>query len=118
MNKVYIFIIGVLVVFVLLQNKGCVGGGDKPTSDTLVVHDTTWVKKDSLIYSKPLPAKIIHDSLFIHSDVYETGFDYELSVIGYYNNHPDIHKVICKLMNNPISSVFNKKLILIKKYEC
>jgi len=65
MNKIYIFIIGVLVVFVLLQNKGCVGGGDKPTSDTLVVHDTTWVKKDSLIYSKPLPAQIIHDSLFI-----------------------------------------------------
>ena len=65
MNKIYIFIIGVLVVFVLLQNKGCVGGGEKPTSDTLVVNDTTWVTKDSLIYSKPLPAKIIHDSLFI-----------------------------------------------------
>ena len=41
-----------------------------------------------------------NDTLFIHSDVYETGFDYELSVIGYYNNHPDIHKIICKLMNN------------------
>jgi hypothetical protein len=65
MNKVYLFIIGVLVVFVLLQNKGCVGGGSHSTSDTLVVHDTTWFKKDSLIYSKPLPAKIIHDSLFI-----------------------------------------------------
>ena len=65
MNKVYLFIIGVLVVFVLLQNKGCVGGGDRSTSDTLVVHDTTWSVHDSLIYSKPLPAKIIHDSLFI-----------------------------------------------------
>lgn len=66
MNKVYMFIIGVLVVFVLLQNKGCVnGGGDRPTSDTLVVHDTTWVKKDSLIYSKPLPAEIIHDISYI-----------------------------------------------------
>jgi hypothetical protein len=39
MNKVYLFIIGVLVVFVLLQNKGCVGGGERPTSDTLIVHD-------------------------------------------------------------------------------
>lgn len=65
MNKVYMFIIGVLIVFVLLQNKGCVGGGDKPTSDTLIVHDTTWVTKDSLIFAKPLPAKIIYDSLYI-----------------------------------------------------
>lgn len=64
MNKVYLFIIGVLVVFVLLQNKGCVGGGDRSTSDTTVVHDTTWFKKDSLIYSKPLPAEIIYDTLF------------------------------------------------------
>ena len=40
------------------------------------------------------------DTLFIHNDVYETGFDYELSVIGYYNSYPDTHKIICKLMNN------------------
>ena len=65
MNKVYMFIIGVLIVFVLLQNKGCVGGGEKPTSDTLTVHDTTWVTKDSLIFAKPLPAKIIYDSLYL-----------------------------------------------------
>jgi hypothetical protein len=65
MNKIYFFIIGVLVVFVLLQNKGCVGGGVRSGSDTLVVHDTTWSVRDSLIFSKPKPAKIIHDSLFI-----------------------------------------------------
>jgi hypothetical protein len=65
MNKIYIFIIGVLVVFVLLQNKGCVGGAEHQKSDTLVVHDTTWSVHDSIIYSKPLPAKVIHDSLFI-----------------------------------------------------
>jgi hypothetical protein len=65
MNKIYFFIIGVLVVFVLLQNKGCVGGGSHQGSDTLVVHDTTWSVHDSLIFSKPKPAKIIHDSLFI-----------------------------------------------------
>ena len=65
MNKIYFFIIGVLVVFVLLQNKGCVGGGIHQGSDTLVVHDTTWSVRDSLIFSKPKPAKIIHDSLFI-----------------------------------------------------
>ena len=65
MNKIYLFIIGVLVVFVLLQNKGCIGGGDRPISDTLVVSDTVWSVKDSLIYSKPKPAKIIYDSVFI-----------------------------------------------------
>ena len=65
MNKIYMLIIAVLIVFVLLQNRGCVGGGEKPTSDTLVVHDTTWVQKDSLIYAKPLPAKVIYDSLYI-----------------------------------------------------
>ena len=65
MNKVFIFIIGVLVVFVLLQNKGCVTGSNNPTSDTLVVHDTTWSVKDSLIFSKPLPAKIIHDITYL-----------------------------------------------------
>jgi tetratricopeptide (TPR) repeat protein len=48
-----------------------------------------------------------NDTLFIHSDVYETGFDYELSVIGYYNNHPNINKVICKLMNNAKQSYSN-----------
>ena len=39
------------------------------------------------------------DSLFIHTDVYETGFDYELSILGYYNNYQDMHKVCCRLMN-------------------
>jgi len=40
-----------------------------------------------------------NDTLFIHNDVYDTGFDYELSILGYYNNHPNMHKLICKLMN-------------------
>lgn len=40
-----------------------------------------------------------NDSLFIHTDVYETGFDYELSILGYYNNYQDMHKVCCRLMN-------------------
>ena len=48
-----------------------------------------------------------NDTLFIHNDIYETGFDYELSIIGYYNNHPNIHKVICKLMNNSKQSYSN-----------
>jgi tetratricopeptide (TPR) repeat protein len=48
-----------------------------------------------------------NDTLFIHNDVYETGFDYELSVIGYYNNYPNIHKIICKLMNNSKQSYSN-----------
>jgi tetratricopeptide (TPR) repeat protein len=40
-----------------------------------------------------------NDSLFIHNDVYETGFDYELSILGYYNNYPNLHKLLCKLLN-------------------
>lgn len=40
-----------------------------------------------------------NDTLFIHNDVYETGFDYELSILGYYNKIPDIHKIIHRLMN-------------------
>ena len=40
-----------------------------------------------------------NDSLFIHNDVYETGFDYELSILGFYNNHPNLHKVACKLLD-------------------
>ena len=40
-----------------------------------------------------------NDTLFIHNDIYDTGFDYELSILGYYNNHPNMHKLICKLMN-------------------
>ena len=40
-----------------------------------------------------------NDSLFIHTDVYETGFDYELSILGYYNNYPNLHKVLSSLMN-------------------
>ena len=41
----------------------------------------------------------INDTLFIHKNVYETGFDYELSILGYYNNYPDTYKVINRLMN-------------------
>ena len=66
MNKIYLFIIGILVVFVLLQNRGCVGSiSSQQKSDTLVVNDTVWSVKDSLIYSKPKPGKIIYDSIFI-----------------------------------------------------
>ena len=41
----------------------------------------------------------VNDSLFIHKDVYDTGFDYELSILGYYNNYPECHKVFSRLMN-------------------
>ena len=48
-----------------------------------------------------------NDSLFIHTDVYETGFDYELSILGYYNNYQDMHKVCCRLMNKSGQSYNN-----------
>lgn len=42
-----------------------------------------------------------NDNLFIHNDVYNTGFDYELSILGFYNNYPNLHKVSCSLLNKP-----------------
>jgi len=48
-----------------------------------------------------------NDTLFIHKDVYETGFDYELSILGYYNNYPDTYKVINRLMNYTNQSYIN-----------
>ena len=48
-----------------------------------------------------------NDTLFIHTDVYETGFDYELSILGYYNNYQDMHKVCCRLMNKSGQSYNN-----------
>ena len=40
-----------------------------------------------------------NDVLFIHDDVYQWKFDYELSIIGFYNGVPNLHKVACKLFN-------------------
>ena len=40
-----------------------------------------------------------NDTLFIHTGVYETGLDYEISILGYYNDYPDLHKIIHRLMN-------------------
>jgi hypothetical protein len=52
----------------------------------------------------PYPA---NDTLFIHKDVYDTGFDYELSILGYYNNYPDTYKVFSRLMNKSNQSYSN-----------
>lgn len=40
-----------------------------------------------------------NDTLFIHNDVYDTGFDYEMSVLGHYTGLPNLHKLVHKLMN-------------------
>jgi len=55
-------------------------------------------------HSIPYP---VNDSLFIHKDVYDTGFDYELSILGYYNNYPDTFKVFSRLMNKNNQSYNN-----------
>jgi len=54
-----------------------------------------------------------NDNLFIHNDVYETGFDYELSIVGFYNNYPNLHKVACSLLNKP----FNNRGSVISNYK-
>ena len=40
-----------------------------------------------------------NDTLFIHNDVYDTGLDYEISILGYYNGYPNLHKITQTLMN-------------------
>lgn len=58
MNKLLTGIILVLVLYVAFSKNGCSPKVQK--SDTTIVHDTTWSVKDSLIYSKPLPGKIVY----------------------------------------------------------
>lgn len=61
MNKLLTAIIVVLIFYVAFSKNGCTPKQQK--SDTTIVHDTTWSVKDSLIYAKPKPAKIIHDTI-------------------------------------------------------
>lgn len=58
MNKVLTGIILVLVLYVAFSKNGCTPKHQK--SDTTIVHDTAWTVHDSLIYSKPLPGKIVY----------------------------------------------------------
>lgn len=58
MNKLLTGIILVLVLYVAFSKNGCTPKHQK--SDTLIVHDTAWTVHDSLIYSKPLPGKIVY----------------------------------------------------------
>lgn len=59
MNKLLTGIIVVLVLYVAFSKNGCTPTQHKK-SDTLIVHDTAWTVHDSLIYSKPLPGKIVY----------------------------------------------------------
>lgn len=62
MNKILAVFIFVLLLIIVIQNKGC---GD-PTylkSDTITVHDTTWKIHDSLIVKKLKVKEVIHDTL-------------------------------------------------------
>ena len=61
MNKLLVAIVVVLLVYTAVSSKGCHSGARK--SDTIITHDTTWTVHDSLIYAKPKPAKIIHDTI-------------------------------------------------------
>lgn len=58
MNKLLTGIILVLVLYVAFSKNGCTPKHRK--SDTTIVHDTAWTVHDSLIYSKPLPGKVVY----------------------------------------------------------
>jgi tetratricopeptide (TPR) repeat protein len=51
-----------------------------------------------------------NDVLFIHDDVYSYKFDYELSIVGYYNNYPNLYKITCKLMDIAPENLYNNLL--------
>lgn len=59
-------IIAVLVLVIIVREMGCGNGteiGDPNNSDTIIVHDTTWQKYDSVVYKKVKVIKTIHDTL-------------------------------------------------------
>jgi hypothetical protein len=58
-------IIGVLVALLLFREMGgCKGTSGNPSkSDTVVVHDTTWQKFDSIVVKKVPVKSVIHDTL-------------------------------------------------------
>ena len=63
MKNLLSIIVLVLVVVIFLQQGGCgyVNLGKQNTSDTVVVHDTTWQVHDSLII-KTMKGTVIHDT--------------------------------------------------------
>lgn len=63
MNKTVSAIIIALVVIIVLQRMGCGGDSSKTTIDTLVIRDTSWQIKDSLIVKKMSVKEVIHDTV-------------------------------------------------------
>lgn len=61
MNKILTAIVAGLILFIAVgKGGGCHSGARK--SDTIITHDTSWEVHNSLIYSKPKPGKVIHDT--------------------------------------------------------
>jgi hypothetical protein len=54
-----------LVLVLLLREMACTGSGgaETPKADTVVVHDTSWQKYDSIVYKKLKIIETIHDTL-------------------------------------------------------
>lgn len=50
------------------------------------------------------------DVLFIHDDVYQYKFDYELSIIGFYTGTTNLHKITTKLLNHIPDGLFGNVL--------
>jgi hypothetical protein len=59
-----ITIILLLILLVILTRAGCrkvVQCFKKPTADTVIVHDTTWLVRDSIIYKEMVVTETIYD---------------------------------------------------------
>lgn len=59
-----IIILALIAILILREIGGCNGGsGDPGKADTVVVHDTTWKKYDSIVVKKVPVKSVIHDTL-------------------------------------------------------
>ena len=61
MNKILVFVVMILVFAMAFQNKGCNNPNLK--ADTIILRDTAWQVRDSLIVKKLKIKQIIHDTL-------------------------------------------------------
>lgn len=57
-----------------------------------------------------------NDKLFIHDDVYHWKFLYELCILGFYNNLPNLHKPANKVLNFVPDNMYNNALSNYKFY--
>ena len=77
MKQLSSIIIAVLILVLVLREIACKGSGSgvPGKADTLVVHDTSWQKYDSVVYKKLKVTETIHDTIpveYYPHDMYDS----------------------------------------------